>query len=950
MARGDNAKTQKTKLKIQFQATGEKRVVASFRSVDQAARNNTEGLEGFRGGLLAIDAAMSIATTTMGVLGSAFDALKVPVGLAVDFEKQFASIRTLSSSIGSELEAELLDLAARVPQTAGDIAESAYAAISAGIDPTKTVEFLEAASKAAVAGNSTLTESTQALTKTLAGFKESGLEADRAMDVLFATVKRGDTNFTELASSVGQVAGLAGTAGVSVEEMGAAVATLSKSAPSTSIAVTNLNAVIKTLTKPTQDSKKAFKELGVDVGALAVKQQGLLPILRQLSSAIGDDVVKLNSLTQSTEAQAGFNALLSGSMQGLEEDFKSVTESEGALNAANEILAGTTQNAIDQFNAAAEGALRDIGRELLPDVLAGLQGISGWWTKEGPTVIQTVKDLYGATKIAFDAWMAWHEALLTLSGFHAATAAVSALSEALGITTTKADAAAKSMWDLREASAAAAAAQSSEVEKQIKRANKLLDTAIATGDARLAESERYNATILIQSKIEATQEAARSQRQERIATQSQIAQAQLEEHGKERIDLLKNELLLIGLRENATQRDIKAARDAAVALQLVNVESQAAAARKKLEDDKKPTTTTGRGGGGAAAAARAQAADLVRIREQGLQWEAQLIDDALTRELAVLSLKHQKEEAQLIAAGEAAVELRSVLATKQEQERQKILSKFEEEERTKRETKQAAQDTFEQGLTDRRLQLIEDESARRLAVLAIAQEREVEQARKSGQNIVALRAVQDKEMARASREAAEAARAAQAADAEQWASGIREGGALTVNVMESIAKGAEIIGLQGDLAQKALAVTKGLTSAADAIGYGAQSAAAAASFNYFSAAKFAAAALGSGLASVAYFKAAGKGSSGAAAPSSVSAGGGGGAVTAQPAQASAADLGTSPSGSGGVTNITYQLNQHAPVFDTQNSIDRFMAQGVRRQQVAPGGVSVLSNADLRALR
>jgi len=946
MARGSSAKTHKTKMKVQFQATGERRVVASFRSVDQAARGSTQGLEGFRGSLLSIDAALGIATQTMAALGTAFNTLKVPVGLAVDFEKQFAQIRTLSSSIGSELEAQLLDLAASVPQTAGDIAESAYSAISAGIDPTRTVEFLEAASKAAVAGNSTLTESTQALTKTLAGFKEEGLGAERAMDVLFATVKRGDTNFTELASSVGMVAGAAGTAGVSVEEMGAAIATISKSAPSTSIAVTNLNAVIKTLTKPTNQTQAAFEELGVGVGALAIKNNGLIPTLRALSKAIGDDVVKLNSLTQSTEAQAGFNALLSGSMKGLEDDFKAVTESEGALNAANEILAATTQNAIDQFNAAAEGALRDIGRELLPDVLAGFQAVSDWWSSKGPSVIQGLKDLYQAGKLALDIWLKWQDALRTVTGLKLAEAAVYELSEAIGITSDRADAAAKSMWDLREASAAAARASSSEMKKRIDDARALVDAAVATGDAKAAEVERFAAAILIQNKIQDAVDLQQRQRQEALATQSQLAQAQSEEMGQERIDTLKNELLFIGLRQNATKRDIALAREQFTALQLLNVEKlAAAAARKKADEEKSPAR---RGGGGALKSAADQARALARIREQGLQWEAQLIEDALTRELQLLSLKHSKEREKLIAAGEGAAELRSVLDSKQVQDRAKLLERFAEAERTKRDSQEAARFDFEQSLVERSLQLVEDESERRLALLAIAQERELAQARRAGQDLSALRTVQAEETARAERDAAADARAAQAADMEQWASGIREGGQLTIDVMESIAKGAEIIGIQGDLAQKALAVTRGLVSAADAISYGAQSAAAFASYNVFSGIKYGAAALGAGLASAAYFKAAGGGGGGST-PAVSASSGGGGAVLAQAAPASAADLGAPSSGSSGPTQITYVLNQHAPVFDTQTEIDRFMAEGVRRQQRAPGGVSVVSPRDVRSM-
>ena len=99
-----------------------------------------------------VDSAVNLASRAWHGLQRAMDAASGPVGLAIAFEHEFGQIQTLTDGAGDALEQGLLDLAGRVPQTAGDITKAAYQAISAGIDPTEAIGFLDAASKLAVAG------------------------------------------------------------------------------------------------------------------------------------------------------------------------------------------------------------------------------------------------------------------------------------------------------------------------------------------------------------------------------------------------------------------------------------------------------------------------------------------------------------------------------------------------------------------------------------------------------------------------------------------------------------------------------------------------------------------------------------------------------------------------------------------------------------------------------
>lgn len=883
-SRSGGKETQTRKLRIQFSATGEKRVIKAFERVDEGAQRSTEGLEGFRGSLLSIDAAMGIASTSLGALQTAFDALKAPVGLAVEWEKQFALIKTLNSNIGDDLEKQLLDLAGRVPQTAGDIAQSAYSAISAGIDPTEVVGFLEAASKAATAGSSTMAEATTALTKTLAGFKQEGLEASRAMDILFATVKRGDTNFTDLSASVGMVAGAAGTAGVSAEEMGAAIATLSKSAPNTSIAVTQLNALLKALQTETGASAANIRKLTGATGAANLKAKGLAQVLREIKDAVGDDVTAINSLTNSMEAQAAFNTLLSGGMNEYLADLEEVTNSVGALNNAHKELADITQTAISGFEAMKESAMREIGQELLPDINAALKDFGAWWGDNGAQILATITRIYRGLKMVVDASATFNDMLMTYSGINFITEQVTDLSEAIGIIPSKVEEVVDKLKEAHKEAEAFTRARRSDMDAFIVSSEKAVDAAIKRGDVEKAQQEQARQAEALRVR-HMQQEAETLKRFYRMEEhQAKIAKAIRDDEGAERVKTLKNQLELMKVRQDAALKDNDTILASMRAIQDMNVKAEILAEKAKKRAAAKPK---------ASPAARAK-----RPPRPQTGFISEALED-LTREV----------------------------------------------ERTARESVER-RFAFEQDLQDRRFALMKDDEARAILEMTTRHARERELARAQGQDVLALRAVQEDEINAMMEAKAKERRDREAARMSEWAEEFRAGNAETVTAMEQIASAAEAIGISGDLAQKAMAYTRALVSLADAGSFAAESAAALGSFNYFSAFKFAAASAGKFAAATSYFKAAGKG--GGSTQGAQATGGGGGVARAQSARASEGDLGRRSSSSSGKSQpITYQLNFNAPVFDTQGNVERAIATAARNQQRAPGGVSILTASEIK---
>lgn len=368
------------------------------KGTDEATKGAGRLKEAFRAAaesLTPLNQGLELAAKLGKTAAAAFRKIALePIGLAVSFEREFALVQTLTDKAGAEMERGLLDLAERVPQTAGDITKAAYQAISAGIDPTQVVQFLDSASKTAVASNASLTESVDALVTTVNAYKDSGVDAARASEILFNTVVRGRTTMSEMTSSLGAGVPAAAAFGVSMGEVAAAVATLTKQGQSTSEAMTLINATIKAIGKG--KDKAVFEELGIQAGGAALQAKGLTGVLEDVLAKTGGNIDAIQSLSGRWEGVRALVGLLKNDMQGYRDDLRFITEETGALSRANEIMSGTTQGAINRFQALKEGVLRELGNQLLPTVNSFIEKITTRLREDGPQIAETLGKLLEA--------------------------------------------------------------------------------------------------------------------------------------------------------------------------------------------------------------------------------------------------------------------------------------------------------------------------------------------------------------------------------------------------------------------------------------------------------------------------------------------------------------------------------------------------------------------------
>jgi TP901 family phage tail tape measure protein len=327
---------------------------------------------------------------------------------AADFDKAMRNVNSmllLSQSEFDKLSKDVRALSKDLGVDAVKSAEALYQAISAGVPKENAVEFLRIATKAAIGGAVDAQTAVDGLTTVLNAFKLPATEAERVADILLTTVRTGKTTFGELSASIFQVAPLASSTGVSLEEVAAAMSTLTKNGVPTSVAATQVRASIQGLIRPSEELDKIFQSAGFQSGELALKQIGLQAALDIVAKATGGNIGEMSKLLGSVE---GVGAALGITGEGAK---VFAADLEAAKNSA-----GTTQKAMEEQN---KGAYRqyemlvakiaemriELGTKVLPAIIKVFEAIAplieklGRWVEANSHLMPTLLAIGGVLAV-----------------------------------------------------------------------------------------------------------------------------------------------------------------------------------------------------------------------------------------------------------------------------------------------------------------------------------------------------------------------------------------------------------------------------------------------------------------------------------------------------------------------------------------------------------------------
>ncbi|MBN1664835.1 MAG: phage tail tape measure protein [Deltaproteobacteria bacterium] len=343
-----------------------------FNGIDSVIDSVAAPLAGVADKVMMVDAALA----ALAVGGLAL-ALKT----AGDFNGQFGEITTLLTETGAPIEQfrqDIKNYSLDSVKSIEDINAAIYAAISAGIDYKDSVAFVAEAEKLAVAGVSDLGDTTKVLVSTLNAYGESADKATQYSDLLFQTVRLGQTTMPELSSSIAQVTNIAAAAGIPFGDLSAAIATLTAKGMPTAEAITALKGTITAIIDPPQEAAKAAAALGIQFDAQALKSKGLEGVIKDVNAATGGNIALTSQLFGNIRGLSGVLALGAEDAALFSKNLKEMENAGGSTAIAYAKVAGEFENINQRILNSFKVTLINVGEKIMPEytqigtALAGL--------------------------------------------------------------------------------------------------------------------------------------------------------------------------------------------------------------------------------------------------------------------------------------------------------------------------------------------------------------------------------------------------------------------------------------------------------------------------------------------------------------------------------------------------------------------------------------------------
>ena len=336
---------------------------AKLKEFDSSIGNNQRNVGNYQSAMGKLKTGLAGVGLAVGGAMVAFQALSKAVGvLTVDFgafEKGLTNVLTLMDSgtieqFQGEMKDGMLNIITQYGFAIDDVSKAMFDSVSSGIEAGNSVQFMNAASELALGGTTDLSTAVSGMTTIMNAYHLEQTEANQVAAAFFTAQKYGTTTVEELATAIGGVVPHAKRAGVSYQELLSAMAELTKQGIKTDLAATALKSTITALEKPSQQAKDKFDELGISYGTTALRSEGLMTILTQISAAGMENADVLSELIPNIRALTGVSALGAEELAHYDIILKDVNNDYGETSSLTEAVR-MQQETLEQSQARLNG-------------------------------------------------------------------------------------------------------------------------------------------------------------------------------------------------------------------------------------------------------------------------------------------------------------------------------------------------------------------------------------------------------------------------------------------------------------------------------------------------------------------------------------------------------------------------------------------------------------------
>lgn len=300
--------------------------------------------------------------------------------MSSDFNKSMASVEVMISRVATEggkdikaLKKDVLDLSSSTGKSAQEIAEGMFQVISTFGNTAEASSQLNVATKAALAGGATVSETIGLLGVVSKNFGETSAEAQqKIVDLAFVTNELGVTTFQELAQSMTLVAPIAASVGVSMDELFASYSALTGVTGNTSVVSTQFRAALVSLQKPTEDMAKILQSLGYETGEALLKEKGLLGAFQAVTKEAEAKNINLGKALSSVESLSFVTALTTTQSEKFSQALLANAGAAGTGAKAYETYTqglGASDVKMNQLIQTSKNMIIQLGDELAPVIL-----------------------------------------------------------------------------------------------------------------------------------------------------------------------------------------------------------------------------------------------------------------------------------------------------------------------------------------------------------------------------------------------------------------------------------------------------------------------------------------------------------------------------------------------------------------------------------------------------
>lgn len=358
--------------------------------------NNSENAGNKLGKLPSVLKGLAIGGAIALSLKAVVDGLIDCSKKAMEFETSFAKVNTLLDKNTTDLGAykdEILKTSNETGVSVGELSESIYNSISAGVDQSDAIGFTSEAVKLAKGGFTDTSKAVDLMTTALNGY---GLETEKSTeiaDMLITTQNLGKTTVDELAGSMGAVIPIANNANFGMEELGTSYALLTQKGIATNEAGTMIKSMLGEITTNGSKADKTLREL-TGKGFTDLKNEGAstTEILALLDGEAQRNNSSLKDMFGSMEAGTAALTLMSSGGSEYNNILSQMQNSAGATTDAYNIMSNTTQEQMGKLKNSFENIGISLGEKFLP--LIG--GLVDFMNEHMPQIQAVFDTVFGA--------------------------------------------------------------------------------------------------------------------------------------------------------------------------------------------------------------------------------------------------------------------------------------------------------------------------------------------------------------------------------------------------------------------------------------------------------------------------------------------------------------------------------------------------------------------------